>query len=133
MERKETAEELQQESHDIAKRAGRPDEEGAYSYPDWASQALQNSTRVMVEAILSRRASQKGGKARGEVVRLSVDVSPELNETLETLARKIHGSKSDVLRKAIALMEVAVGAKEDKKKFGVAAPGQTLETEIVGL
>ena len=75
----------------------------------------------------------KGDKPRGEVVRLSLDVSPELNETLETLARKTYSSKSDVLRKAIALMEVAVKAKEEKKKFGVAAPGQNLETEIVGL
>jgi hypothetical protein len=80
-----------------------------------------------------RIGKRKMPKARGEIVRLSFDVSPELNETLETLAQKIHGSKSDVLRKAIVLMEVAVKAKEDKKKFGVAAPEQTLETEIVGL
>jgi predicted transcriptional regulator len=81
----------------------------------------------------TRESYRKDSRTRGEVVRLSLDVSPELNETLETLAQKIHGSKSDVLRKAVALMEVAVRAKEDKKKFGVAAPGQTLETEIVGL
>jgi hypothetical protein len=68
-----------------------------------------------------------------ETIRLSLDVSPELYETLNTLATKLHSSKSDVLRKAVALLEVAVRAKEEHKKFGVAAPDQTLETEIVGI
>jgi len=66
-------------------------------------------------------------------IRLSLDVSPELNEALTQLASKLRTTKSDVLRKAIALMEVAVRAKEEHKKFGIAAPGQPLETEIVGL
>ncbi len=72
-------------------------------------------------------------KASEETIRLSLDVSPELYETLNNLAAKLHSSKSDVLRKAVALMEVAVRAKEEHKKFGVAAADQTLETEIVGL
>jgi predicted transcriptional regulator len=66
-------------------------------------------------------------------IRLSLDVSPELNEALTQLAAKLNTTKSDVLRKAIALMEVAVRAKEERKMFGIAAPGQALETEIVGL
>jgi predicted transcriptional regulator len=69
----------------------------------------------------------------GQTIRLSLDVSPELYETLTTLATKLHTTKSDVLRKAIVLLEVAARAKEEQKKFGVAAPDQTLETEIVGL
>jgi predicted transcriptional regulator len=68
-----------------------------------------------------------------ETIRLSLDVSPELYETLNSLAAKLHSTKSDVLRKAVALLEVAVRAKEEHKKFGVAAADQTLETEIVGL
>jgi predicted transcriptional regulator len=72
-------------------------------------------------------------KASEETIRLSLDVSPELYETLNSLAAKLHSTKSDVLRKAIALLEVAVRAKEEHKKFGVAAADQTLETEIVGL
>lgn len=66
-------------------------------------------------------------------VRLSLDLSPETNEVLERLAKETHGAKSDVLRKAIALMEVAVKAKSEGKKFGVANPDQELATEIVGL
>ena len=66
-------------------------------------------------------------------IRLSLEVSPQMNEKLEELADKLHGTKSDVLRKAIAIIEVAVRAKEEGNKFGVATPDQTLTTEIVGL
>jgi predicted transcriptional regulator len=66
-------------------------------------------------------------------IRFSLDMSPELNQKLEDLAEKSHASKSDVLRRAIMLLEVAVEAKEKGKKIGIASKEQTLETEIVGL
>jgi hypothetical protein len=66
-------------------------------------------------------------------VRLSLDISPELNTLLENLAGSIGGTKSDVLRKAIALMEVAVDAKRQGKKFGIAEKDQQLATEIIGI
>jgi predicted transcriptional regulator len=68
-----------------------------------------------------------------EKIRLSLEVSSQLNAKLEELAEKIHGTKSDVLRRAVVLMEVAVQAKEDGKKFGVAHKDQELATEIVGI
>lgn len=68
-----------------------------------------------------------------EKVRLSLDVSLELNQTLEDLAEKIGGTKSEVLRKAIALMEVMVEAKQQGKKVGIADKDQPLATEIVGI
>ena len=58
-----------------------------------------------------------------EKIRLSLDVSHELNELLDTLAYKTHSSKSEVLRKAIALMELAVIAKEQGQTIGVAEKG----------
>lgn len=66
-------------------------------------------------------------------VRLSLDISPELNDLLNDLAAKMGGTKSDVLRKAIALMEIAVDAKRQGKKFGIAEKDQPLATEIVGI
>lgn len=66
-------------------------------------------------------------------VRLSLDVSRELNETLEDLAEATDSSKSEVLRKAISLMEVTVRARREGKKVGIAGPGQDLKTEFVGL
>ncbi|HEV7858499.1 MAG TPA: ribbon-helix-helix domain-containing protein [Pyrinomonadaceae bacterium] len=84
------------------------------------NQAAKNKTR----------GSPKNEK---EKVRLSLDISPELNELLEQLAGWTGSTKSEVLRKAIALMEVAVEAKRQGKKFGIAEKDQQLSTEIIGL
>lgn len=72
--------------------------------------------------------------ATGPKVRLSLEVSPELNETLEHLVRQGGGSsKSEVLRKAIALMQVAVDARQQGKKIGIAEKDQPLSTEFIGI
>jgi len=68
-----------------------------------------------------------------ERIKLSVEVSPELYEIIEKLAKQGHETKSDIFRKGIALMKVAAEAKQAGKKIGIAAPGQTLETEIIGI
>ncbi|MCS6861624.1 MAG: ribbon-helix-helix protein, CopG family [Abditibacteriales bacterium] len=66
-----------------------------------------------------------------EKIRLSLDVSPELYQKLDELANAIHATKSEVLRRAIALMDVAVRAKEQGKKIGLAEQDQPLATEII--
>ena len=66
-------------------------------------------------------------------IRLSLDITPELYALLENLAANMGGTKSDVLRKAISLMEVAVDAKRQGKKFGIAEKDQPLATEIIGI
>jgi len=68
-----------------------------------------------------------------EKVRLTVDVSKELNEILENIAEETGGTKSEVFRKAIALLNVAHSAKRNGKHVGIAGQKQTLETEFVGL
>ncbi|MBD2770816.1 DNA-binding protein [Iningainema tapete] len=65
-----------------------------------------------------------------ELLHFNLDLSPDINKTLEELASKIGGNKSDVLRQAIALMQIMVIAKEQGKKFGIAEPDQPLATEI---
>lgn len=82
----------------------------------------------------ARKSSVRGSpKIEKEKVRLSLDISPELNALLEQLASATGGTKSDVLRKAIALMEVAVDAKRRGLKLGLAEKDQPLTTEIIGL
>ncbi len=66
-------------------------------------------------------------------IRLSLDVSPELNNVLDEMAEKTHTSKSDVLRRSIALMEVAVNEKEKGNHVGILNQEQQLIKEIVGL
>ncbi len=60
---------------------------------------------------------RKSQDPRRKMVRLSLETATELNQTLEELASKTPQDKSTVLRKAIKLMEVAMGAdipKEEK-------------------
>ena len=68
-----------------------------------------------------------------ETIRLSLAVSPELNERLEMLASNGHMSKSEVLRKAIALFDVVAEAKSEKKRFGILDQNKQLVTDIVGI
>jgi predicted transcriptional regulator len=68
-----------------------------------------------------------------ERVRLSLDLSPELNELVEKLAAELDCTKSAVLRHGIKLVELKARANRQGKKFGIAEPDQPLITEIVGL
>ncbi len=65
-------------------------------------------------------------------IRVSLDISPELYAKLQALARDIRGTKSDVLRKSLALMDVAVQARKSGKKVGIADRTEQLTTEIIG-
>ncbi|MEH1963479.1 MAG: CopG family transcriptional regulator [Nostoc sp.] len=65
------------------------------------------------------------------MVRLNLDLSPELNQILDELAKKIGTNKSDVLRQAITLMQIMVIAKEETKKLGVPEANQLIANEII--
>lgn len=65
-------------------------------------------------------------------IRVSLDISPELYAKLQGLAHDIRGTKSDVLRKSLALMDVAVQARKNGKKIGIADASEQLTTEIIG-
>lgn len=67
------------------------------------------------------------------IVRLSLAVSPELNDRLEQLASSGHTTKSEILRKAIALFDVVAEAKTERKRFGILDQNKQLVTEIVGI
>lgn len=66
-------------------------------------------------------------------IRISLDVSPELYQSLSYLARNCNTTKSEVLRKAIALMEIAFTAKQNGQKLGLVEKTQRVKTEIVGI
>jgi len=68
-----------------------------------------------------------------ETIRLSLSVSPELNERLEQLASSGHTTKTEILRKAIALYDVVAEAKSEKKRLGILDQDKRLLTEIVGI
>jgi uncharacterized protein HemY len=66
-----------------------------------------------------------------DIIKLTLNLSPELNQILEELAHKIGGSKSDVLRQAITLMQIMVKAKEETQKLGIPEVNQLIANEII--
>lgn len=66
-------------------------------------------------------------------VRLSLEMSAEINATLDRLAEQLGTTKAEVMRKGIALMDVAADAKRKGKAFGVADSPDALSLQIVGL
>jgi predicted transcriptional regulator len=71
--------------------------------------------------------------AAAEKVRLSLQVSQELNKTLEDIADSTGANRTDVIRQALALMKVAHAAKKEGKHLGLVADARKLDTEIIGL
>jgi hypothetical protein len=68
-----------------------------------------------------------------EKVRITLDLSPEMNRTLEELVTTSGTSKSDILRKAIALIEVAMDARSRGQSLALSDKEDRVVTKIVGL
>jgi Ribbon-helix-helix protein, copG family len=66
-------------------------------------------------------------------IRLTVDVSRQLYDLLERVAEDQGVSKTDVIRRAVALMDAAHQAAKRGRKVGIAKHGEALETEFIGL
>lgn len=65
-------------------------------------------------------------------VRLSLDVSRELNDSLDKMAEETHSSKSEVLRRSIILMDLAVQEKMAGNHLSVVNKNKKVIKEIVG-
>lgn len=67
-------------------------------------------------------------------IRLSLEVTPEMYELIESLTTSIGaGSKSEVLRRAIMMMRAANEARRKGKHVGIASSSEDLETEFIGI
>jgi len=67
-------------------------------------------------------------------VRLTLDVTDELNERLNALAAEAGGSKSEFLRKAIALAEAAIKARKQGNEIAIVNKNsKKVVSTIVGL
>lgn len=66
-------------------------------------------------------------------VKLSLHISPRMNELIEQMADENGSTKSDLLRKAISLLQVASKAKRDGNGIGVIDHDRRVLTEIVGI
>jgi predicted transcriptional regulator len=66
-------------------------------------------------------------------IKLSLEIPLELNARLEEIAKELGSTKSDVLRRALALIDVAHEARKQKKIVGVFTQEQKLEKEFIGI
>ena len=66
-------------------------------------------------------------------VKVTMDLSPKLYQTLENLAKATKEDNATVLLKAIVLMELAVEAKQQGKHLWIVGENDSLESEIVGI
>ncbi len=94
-------------------------------------QGLNTGRQINVRRKDSTASEQDTDEAAPKI-RVSLDISPELYAKLQALAKDIRGTKSDVLRKSLALMDVAVQARKSGKKIGIADRTEQLTTEIIG-
>lgn len=72
-------------------------------------------------------------KKRAVTVRVSLDMSPEADDLLESLASAHGTTKSQILRRALALYHVASGAQARGNRVAVIGKGKKLFSELVGL
>ena len=66
-------------------------------------------------------------------IRLNVSISDELNARLDTLAEQSGSTKSELLRKAIVLMDLAVTESKQGNKLGILDDKRHVLREIVGV
>jgi predicted transcriptional regulator len=66
-------------------------------------------------------------------VRLSLQVSDELNDDLDTIADETGTTKSDVLRRALVLLKFAHEARKEGYRVGVTRDPAKLDREVIGL
>jgi hypothetical protein len=69
----------------------------------------------------------------GEHVKVTLDLSPELAQSLDSLLNETRDTPSDLFRKALGLYKLAKEAKREGKAVGAAKNPDSLETEFVGL
>jgi predicted transcriptional regulator len=67
------------------------------------------------------------------MIRLNLTVSDDLARGLEELSGERQTSKSEILRKALTLFDVARDGRRSGKKLALVGAGGQLTTEIVGL
>lgn len=72
-------------------------------------------------------------KKRLAAVRVSLDMSPEANDLLESLASHHRTTKSQILRRAVALYHVASEANASGNRLAVVDKDKRVVSEIVGL
>jgi hypothetical protein len=68
-----------------------------------------------------------------DVVKMLLNISPKLADKLEKMSEESHSSKSDVLHKAIYLMDIAIDSKKQGNKIAIVNKEGKLINGILGI
>lgn len=72
-------------------------------------------------------------KDKNPKVKLSLELPIEINERLEEIARDLGSTKTDVLRRSLALMVAAHEARKQDLIVGVMTKDHKLQKEFIGV
>lgn len=72
---------------------------------------------------------RKAPRSRDRVT-LSVELSPEMDELIRSVAAEAGTDEGDIFRRALALYLIALEARGEGKRLGVVAPEQEVLTEF---
>lgn len=72
-------------------------------------------------------------KEAGKFVRINLSVSQEVADAIEEIAVRKQITKTEVLRKAVALLAVVEQAKARNERVGLFDSDRKITTEIVGV
>jgi len=67
------------------------------------------------------------------MIRMNITISDELAKRLSDLSEQSDTTKSEILRKALTLFDLAQEGKREGKKLALVGNGGQVMTEIVGL
>ena len=81
----------------------------------------------------SNRGDMGANPNRRGSIRMSCEMSPELSNRLNEIANGSHLTVSDLMRRAVALLDMAYRAKQDGHKLGVFDANRQLITEFTNI
>ena len=76
--------------------------------------------------------SKLGLSDKADVVIWDLSISPGMESHINQLARDIGGSREDALKRALALLTVAVKARQEGKGLAIVDEQGNIDTEITG-
>lgn len=71
--------------------------------------------------------------SNNKIVRMSLNMSPELSDKLEKMSDESFTTKTDILKKAIFLMDIAIESKRKGNKLAIVDSKGHKISEIIGI
>ena len=66
-----------------------------------------------------------------KTINLTMRLSPAANAELERMATELESNKTDAIRRALLLLDLAIEARNEGKRIGIADANRNFESEIV--